>query len=75
MGIGLDPLKLTLFSMALTAVVLPLTVIPFLVLMNDARYVGEHVNGRVANLVVAGIVVLAAILAVVGIPLEILGSR
>src|SRR3954464_14266226 len=31
---GIDPMKLTLFSMAITAVVLPLSVLPFLVLMN-----------------------------------------
>jgi Mn2+/Fe2+ NRAMP family transporter len=37
---GIDPLTLTIFSMALTAVVLPLVILPFLVLMNDEKYLG-----------------------------------
>lgn len=72
---GLNPMKLTLFSMAITAVILPLTVVPFLVLMNDRRYMGEHVNSPFSNVVVALIVLLAAVLALVSIPLEIVGSR
>jgi Mn2+/Fe2+ NRAMP family transporter len=72
---GLNPMKLTLFSMAITAVILPLTVMPFLVLMNDRRYMGSHVNSRFSNVVVTLIVVLSAILAIIAIPLEIIGSR
>ena len=68
-------MKLTLFSMAITAVILPLTVMPFLVLMNDRRYMGSHVNSRFSNVVVTLIVVLSAILAIIAIPLEIIGSR
>ena len=71
---GLNPMKLTLFSMALTAVILPLSVVPMLVLMNDKKYVGEHVNGRISNAVVVFIVMLAALMAIVAIPLEIVGS-
>ncbi len=72
---GIDPMKLTLFSMAITAVVLPLSVMPFLMLMNDRRFMGEHVNGRLSNAVVLFTVGLAALIAVVAIPLEIFGSR
>jgi Mn2+/Fe2+ NRAMP family transporter len=72
---GLNPMKLTLFSMAITAVILPLTVMPFLILMNDRSYMGEHVNSRFSNVVVALIVLLAALLALVSIPLEIIGSK
>ena len=72
---GINPMKLTLFSMAITAVVLPLTVLPFLFLMNDRVYMREHVNGRFSNAVVVISVVIAAVLAVVSIPLEILGSQ
>jgi Mn2+/Fe2+ NRAMP family transporter len=71
---GLDPLKLTVFSMALTAASLPLTVVPFLFLMNDERYVKEFRNGKVANTVVLFIIVLGFLLAIVAIPLEIFGS-
>lgn len=71
---GLDPLKLTMFTMAITAVILPLTVIPFLVLMNDEQYVGEHTNGPIGNAVVVVTIVLTAIVAIVTIPLEIMGG-
>jgi Mn2+/Fe2+ NRAMP family transporter len=69
--VGLDPLKLTISSMALTAAILPLSVVPFLLLMNDERYVGEHRNGYLSNAVVLGIVALSFVLALVSIPLEI----
>jgi Mn2+/Fe2+ NRAMP family transporter len=71
---GLDPLKLTVFSMALTAASLPLTVVPFLFLMNDERYVKEFRNGKLANAVVLFIIALGFMLAIVAIPLEIFGS-
>src|SRR5204863_7846852 len=48
-ALNADPLKLTLFAMAVTAVILPLIVLPFLVLMNDEHYVGKHRNGWVSK--------------------------
>jgi Mn2+/Fe2+ NRAMP family transporter len=71
---GLDPLQLTLFSMAITAVILPLVILPFLLLMNDEAYVGEHRNGPIGNTVVVFTIALAFMLAVVAIPLEIIGG-
>jgi Mn2+/Fe2+ NRAMP family transporter len=71
---GLDPLALTEISMALTAASLPVGVFPFLILMNDREYLGEHTNGHIGNGVVMLICALAAVLAVVSIPLEIFGS-
>jgi Mn2+/Fe2+ NRAMP family transporter len=71
---GLDPLKLTVLSMALTAASLPLTVIPFLFLMNDERYVKEHRNGWISNTAVLFIIGLGCVLAIVTIPLEIFGG-
>jgi Mn2+/Fe2+ NRAMP family transporter len=73
--LGIDPLKLTLLSMALTVVILPFIVLPFLVLMNDPKHVGEHRNGWISNGVVFFVIILAAILAVVAIPLEIFGGK
>jgi Mn2+/Fe2+ NRAMP family transporter len=72
--IGIDPLSITLMSMALTAALLPIAIIPFLLLMNDPRYVGTHRNGWISNTVVCAIVGLAFVLAIVSIPLEIMGS-
>jgi Mn2+/Fe2+ NRAMP family transporter len=71
---GVDPLKLTLFSMAATAVILPLVVLPFLVLMNDKKFVKEHTNGRIANFIVFFSIVMASVIALVAIPLEIYGG-
>lgn len=74
MLIGIDPLKLTLFTMALTAVILPLVIIPFLILMNDERYLGRHRNGWISNAVILFIIGLTFVLAIVAIPLEIIGG-
>jgi Mn2+/Fe2+ NRAMP family transporter len=74
MVVGIDPLQLTLFSMALTTVVLPITIVPFLVLMNDPSYVGKYCNGWIGNSVVIFTIALAFVLAIVAIPLEILGG-
>jgi len=73
-AIGIDPLAITLLSMALTAALLPVAIVPFLILMNDAHFVGQHRNGWFSNTVVCAIVGLAFVLAVVSIPLELLGS-
>jgi Mn2+/Fe2+ NRAMP family transporter len=72
--LGIDPLAITLMSMALTGALLPIAIVPFLILMNDPHYVGEHGNGWISNTVVFAIVGLAFVLAVVSIPLEIMGS-
>lgn len=74
MIIGIDPLKLTLFSMALTAVILPLEIFPFLILMNDERYLGEHRNGWISNSIVIFIIALAFVLAIISIPLELIAG-
>jgi Mn2+/Fe2+ NRAMP family transporter len=74
MLVGLDPLKLTNFSMALTAVSLPVTVIPMLVLMNDPEYVGERGNGWISNAAVLVVSVVACAVALVALPLQLFGS-
>jgi Mn2+/Fe2+ NRAMP family transporter len=71
---GVDPIKVTIMSMALTSATLPLAIVPFLFLMNDPIYLKEHRNGWVSNAVVAIIVVISFVLAVISIPLEIIGG-
>jgi Mn2+/Fe2+ NRAMP family transporter len=73
-AVGLDPLKMTEISMALTAASLPVGVFPFLILMNDKRYLGEHTNGYISNGVVLVISIIAGVLGIVSIPLQIVGS-
>jgi Mn2+/Fe2+ NRAMP family transporter len=72
--LGIDPLKLTIYTMALNATVLPVVAIPFLLLMNDRRILRQHANGIVSNLAIAIIVVIAFVLLVVSVPLVLLGS-
>src|SRR5512132_733405 len=63
--VGLDPLKMTEISMALTAASLPVGVFPFLILMNDKKYLGKHTNGYISNGVVLAISIIAGILGIV----------
>jgi hypothetical protein len=72
--IGFDPLRVTLISVALTVVIMPLVVLPFLVLMNDEEYAGLHTSGPIGNGFLATLTVLGALMAIVVIPLEILGG-
>jgi len=71
---GLDPLTMTVFSMAATAATLPVSIVPFLFLMNDYSYVRKYRNGWFSNAVVLSIISLAFVLAVVTIPLQIFGG-
>ena len=71
---GIDPLTLTIFSMALTAATLPVSIVPFLFLMNDYSYVRIHRNGWFSNAVVIVIICIAFLLAAVAIPLQIFGG-
>ena len=72
--VGVDPLKLTNLSMALTSASLPFAIVPFLVLMNDQKYLREHTNGWLGNLAILIISVVAGIVAIISIPLEIIGG-
>jgi Mn2+/Fe2+ NRAMP family transporter len=71
---GIDPLTITIFSMALTAATLPVSIVPFLFLMNDYSYVRVYRNGWFSNAVVIVIIGIAFILAIVSIPLQIFGG-
>jgi Mn2+/Fe2+ NRAMP family transporter len=72
--LGFDPLRVTLISVALTVVIMPAVVLPFLVLMNEEEYAGQHTNGPIGNGFLALLTILGALMAIVVIPLEILGG-
>jgi Mn2+/Fe2+ NRAMP family transporter len=72
--IGFDPLRITLISLAMTVMIMPLVVLPFLVLMNDQRFVKQHTSGPIGNVVLAALVLMGALFAVVVVPLEIFGG-
>jgi Mn2+/Fe2+ NRAMP family transporter len=71
---GIDPLQLTMFSMAVTVVVLPILIGPLMAVMNDKDVLASHTNGWITNVAVFAIVGLSFVLAVVAIPLQLLGS-
>jgi Mn2+/Fe2+ NRAMP family transporter len=73
-AVGIDPLKLTIFSMVLTAATLPVAVVPFLFLMNDTYYVGEQRNSWLSNVLIVAIIGLSFVLAIVSLPLQIAGG-
>ena len=71
---GLDPLALTMFSMALTVVVLPILLIPVIVVMNDAKFLKQYRNGFASNAIGIIIIVAAVVLSVLAIPLQLIAG-
>lgn len=64
---SVDPIAVTEMSVVFSAVALPLTYVPILVVANDPEYMGRHVNGRVMNalgLVYLVVIVAAALAAI-----------
>ena len=68
---GIDPILVTEASVVFSAVALPLTYFPILVVANDPDYMGEHVNRRLANSLGMVYLVLIGVAAVAAIPLMI----
>ncbi len=69
---GLDPVMLTEYAVIFSAVALPLTYLPILLVANDREYMGANTNGRLANTL--GIVYLFVIMviAIAAVPLMII---
>jgi manganese transport protein len=68
----LDPIKVTEYSIVLSAAALPLTYFPILVVANDPTYVGEKTNSRFLNALGFGYLVLLLVVSVATIPVMIL---
>ncbi len=71
-SLGFDPLQLALFASTVIALFLPISLLPFLVIMNDPQYLGDKINGRWTNIAILVILLIAFVVAVVSIPLELL---
>lgn len=69
---GVDPIQVTEISVIFSAVALPLTYLPILIVANDPEYMGEHVNGQALNgiALIYLVIILAAVIA--AIPLLII---
>jgi Mn2+/Fe2+ NRAMP family transporter len=68
---AIDPIKVTEYSLVFSAVALPLTYFPILVIANDTAYMGESTNGRVVNALGTVYLVLLTVVALAAIPLMI----
>jgi manganese transport protein len=64
-----DPIKVTEYSVVFSAVALPLTYFPILVVANDPDYMGDRVNSRLANGLGTVYLVLVVVASIAAIPL------
>jgi Mn2+/Fe2+ NRAMP family transporter len=69
---GVDPIAVTEYSVVFSAVALPLTYIPILVVANDREYMGDAVNGRVVNALALVYLVIILVASIAAIPLMII---
>ena len=69
---GVDPVKVTEYSIVLSAAALPLTYFPILLVANDRDYMGDKVNGRLLNALGVVYLALLGVVAVATIPLMII---
>jgi manganese transport protein len=69
---GVDPVQLTEYAVIFSAVALPLTYVPILLVANDRAYMREYVNGRLANVLGLIYLVVILIVALTAVPLLIL---
>ncbi len=68
---GVDPILVTEYSVVFSALALPLTYLPILIVSNDPQYMGQHVNGRLLNLGGMVYLVIIVLASVAAIPLMI----
>jgi Mn2+/Fe2+ NRAMP family transporter len=67
----IDPILVTEFSVVFSAVALPLTYLPILIVANDPGYMGDSRNGRFANGLGTIYLVLVLVASLAAIPLMI----
>jgi Mn2+/Fe2+ NRAMP family transporter len=69
---GVDPVQVTEFSVVFSAIALPLTYLPILIVANDPEYMGKFVNGRATNFFAQIFLVIIVIASLAAIPLMII---
>lgn len=68
---GVDPILVTEYSVVFSAIALPLTYLPILIVANDTQYMGEETNGRVTNMFASVYLVIILAASLAAIPLMI----
>jgi len=69
---GVDPVMLTEYAVIFSAVALPLTYIPILLVANDPEYMRANRNGRLANVLGLVYLVMIMVIAITAIPLMLI---
>jgi Mn2+/Fe2+ NRAMP family transporter len=69
---GIDPIQVTELSVVFSAIALPLTYLPILIVANDPEYMGERVNSRGLNAAALVYLVIILIASLAAIPLLII---
>ncbi|HET6560839.1 MAG TPA: divalent metal cation transporter [Marmoricola sp.] len=67
----IDPIMVTEFSVVFSAVALPLTYLPILIVANDKQYMREKTNGRVANTLGSIYLVIVLLASIAALPLMV----
>jgi Mn2+/Fe2+ NRAMP family transporter len=67
----IDPITITEYSVVFSAIALPLTYFPILVIANDPDYMGDAVNKRVTNTLATLFLIVIVVASVAAIPLMI----
>ncbi len=68
---GIDPIMVTEYSVVFSAIALPLTYLPILIVANDPEYMGDKTNGRLLNMFGSVYLVIIVAASVAAIPLMI----
>jgi manganese transport protein len=69
---GVDPVMVTEYAVIFSAVALPLTYIPILLVANDREYMGANTNGPLANVLGFVYLIVIMVIAIAAIPLMII---
>ena len=72
--LGTDPLQIALLASTVIALFLPVSLTPFLFIMNDDDYLGNKTNGRLGNITLICVLIIAFVVALVSLPLELLSG-
>lgn len=65
----IDPITITIMSVVLGAAAIPLTFLPVLIIANDRDYLGDRVNGKLANTLGVIFLTIIGVVSVATLPL------
>ena len=68
---GVDPILVTEYSVVFSAIALPLTYLPILIVANDSQYMGDDTNGQATNVLASVYLVIVLAASLAAIPLMI----